>query len=140
MAEVFPTSSVDAIRRIGYGVIVRAAAVTTTSYVESNHFRCVDGEWLSLDFTLAWVDSTSTEWYVEWSPDGTNFHRSLNYSAAAGVITASLNNATIASSASIKWNDGPIVVQDTYARVVVKKTGGVGADTLAVVATLMVQK
>ena len=141
MAEVKPNgTNVSGSYRLGQPFTLRAALATTSSYVATSHMRTLDGEWVSLDFALVWVDSTSTQWYVEWSQDGTTWYRSLNYSASAGTITATANNATIVLGASTNWNDGPIRVQDNYMRVQVKKTGGVGADTLAVFATLLVAR
>ena len=116
---------------------LRASAATTTSYVASSHVRVGQFQYVSLDFILTWVDSTSTEWYVEWSQDGTTWYRSLDYAVSGGTITATLNSATIANAASANWNDGPIAVQDVYMRVFAKKTGGVGADTLAVTVTAL---
>lgn len=116
---------------------IRENLALTTSYVQgganTNYFKCLGYDQITLEFTLTWVDSTSVEWYVEWSSDGTNWFRSLNYSASAGVITGVANNATIANSASAKWADS-FPVQDVYCRVSFKKTGGVGADALAVTA------
>lgn len=115
---------------------LRAVLASTTSYVASNHLYVGQGEKVTFQFALVWADSTSTEWYIEWSPDATTWYRSLNLSAAAGVNTATLNNQSLASGASATWEDS-VYVQDVYVRVAVKKTGGVGADTLGVTATIL---
>ena len=115
---------------------LRAALATTTSYVASSHVQVSQGHRVVLEFALTWADSTSTQWYVEWSPDGTTWFRSINVSSSGGVNTVTLNNATFASGASAAWVD-PIEPEGLYMRVNVKKTGGVGADALAVTATLL---
>ena len=146
MAEVFCSASTAAIPpteglyRVAQPFILRAALAHTTSYVATGHMKTADGDFVSLALALVWADSTSTEWYVEWSQDGTTWYRSLNYSASAGVITTVANNATLVNGASANWNDGPIRIQDAYMRVQVKKTGGVGADTIAIYASLFVTK
>jgi len=146
VAEVFVSASTAAIPavegpwRSSRPFILRAAAAHTTSYVATSHFRCADAEWFSLDFALVWVDSTSTEWYVEWSQDGTTFYRDTAVAVSGGVGTLAVSSNTIALGATTNWNDGPYRVRDAYARVQVKKTGGVGADTLAVLASLLVAR
>lgn len=123
-------------KKVLYTAPLRAATATTTSYVASDHVYCGIGQKLSLEFALVWVDSTSTEWYLEWSSDGTNWYRELNLSPSSGTSTAYANNQTIANSASAKWIHSQDVV-DAFVRVGVKKTGGVGADTLAVTAVVL---
>lgn len=110
---------------------IRAAAATTTSYVASSHVDLIDVRKVNLLFAVGWVDSTSCEYYVEWSDDASNWYRSINVATAAGVNTVTANNQTIAVTASVKWADS-FEKQARYMRVAVKKTGGVGADTLAV--------
>lgn len=116
---------------------LRASAALTTSYVASDYTIVQPGRTVTLEFVLTWADSTSVEWYVEWSSDASTWYRSCNFSASAGTITATLNNATIANSASANWVDGPITVLDRYMRIRAKKTGGVGADALAVRAVVL---
>ena len=142
MAEVYAgtdslSTTRNGVQRLAQFFTLRAALATTTSYVATSHMRTFDAEWVSLDFELVWVDSTSTQWYVEWSRDGTTWYRSLNASASAGTTTCVENANTLVSTATLNWNDGPIRVQGAYMRVSVKRTGGVGADTLAVFATLV---
>lgn len=120
------------VRNVG-SVALRASAATTTSYVASDHAEVSAYKSLSLEFVLTWVDSTSTEWYVEWSSDATNWYRSTNTATSTGTNTLTLNNQTIALGASSKWVHGPFDVADRYVRVSVKKTGGVGADALGVI-------
>lgn len=119
------------VRNIG-SVALRASAATTTSYVASDHAEVSAYERLSLEFALTWADSTSTEWYVEWSSDASNWYRSTNSAASTGTNTVTLNSQTLVLGASSKWVHGPFDVADRYIRVLVKKTGGVGADALGV--------
>jgi hypothetical protein len=88
---------------------------------------------VNLLLTLTWVDSTSLEYYVEWSHDASNWFRSINVSTSSGVNTITANNQTFAASASAKLVDS-FDKQARYMRVNVKKTGGVGADSLEVIA------
>jgi len=125
------TCRVADVRNIG-SVALRASAATTTSYVASDHADVSAYERLSLEFTLTWVDSTSTQWYVEWSSDGTNWFRSTNTATSTGTHTLTVNEQTLVLGASTKWIHGAFDVADRYVRVAVKKTGGVGADALAV--------
>lgn len=115
---------------------IRAAAATTTSYVASNYVATGQAKRITLEFTLVWVDSTSTEWYIEWSHDGSTWFRSVDYAVGGGTNTGTVNVNTLASSASLKWVDS-FEPEGIYMRVNVKKTGGVGADTLAVTAVLL---
>lgn len=141
MAETYPLTTSDVMDR-GASIArqqeftLRASAAMTTSYVAGSHFKCQPGRAFALEFALTWADSTSVEWYVEWSSDGSTWYRSCNFAASTGTITATLNNATIANSASANWIDGPITVIDRYARVSVKKTGGSGGDAVAIRAIL----
>ncbi len=118
------------------GPAIFAVADPTTSYVTTNYVRAVTSSRskMTVQFTLTWASSTSIEYYYEWSPDGTNWFRTLNLSAAAGVNTATLNNQTIVLGASAKWEDS-MYVQDIFFRVNVKRTGGSASDTLAVSVT-----
>lgn len=127
--------SADKVVALGTATM-RAALATTTSYVVTSHVSCATARLINLKFTLVWADSTSTEWYIEWSHDATTWWRSVNYSTSGAVNTAIYNYNTYASGASAKWMD-PVEPQDIYMRLYVKKTGGVGGDTLAVYATMM---
>lgn len=119
----------------------RADAALTTSYVASSHVNVERFDSIAALLDLTWVDCTSIEWYVEWSFDESNWFRSVNVDASAGVNTITANSQTYAASASVKLCDGGIPVEAPFVRVAVKKTGGVGADSLAVtIGVLRLQK
>lgn len=124
-----------AMRLIGQATL-RASAATTTGYVQSNYAYCGTASKVSLLFSLTWVDSTSTEYYVAWSDDGTNWYRSINVATTAGTNTVTMNNQAVALGASTKWVD-TFDVQAPYVSVFVKKSGGAGADALAVSADFL---
>ena len=116
--------------------VLRAALATTTSYVVTSYVSTAQAHRINVQFTMVWAASTSTEWIVEWSPDGTTFYQSVNYSVTGGVNTALLASNTFAAGASATWLDS-YEIQDAFMRLSVKKTGGAGADTLAVACTLL---
>ena len=135
MAIAQETSSVDIQRAInrkrdGFST-PRANLALTTSYVATSHIDCSQANKVNVYFTLTWVDSTSTEYYVEWSYDGTTWFRSLNISPSGATNTVLDNTQTRAASASAKWVD-TFPRQGSYMRLFVKKSGGVGADALLV--------
>ena len=145
MAEVFATATVGAHNRIGQTAVLRASAATTTSYVATNHIRCADGVSIVFNFDLTWVDSTSQQWYVEWSDDGTTWRRETSTSNVAGVWTHVVKSQSMTLGASTSWTDGqelnaPRTALGAYCRLQVKKTGGGGADALAVSATIFVDR
>lgn len=115
---------------------LRADAATTTSYVASSHVKTVAGVKIAVLIKVTWVDSTSTEWYVEWSHDGTTWYRSINVAPSAGTNTVTVNNQTHASGASVNLCDS-FEPEGAYMRVNIKKTGGVGADKAEIIAQLL---
>jgi len=135
MALASETSSVDIQRNIGRKrdgfSTPRANLALTTSYVATSHIDCSQANKVNVYFTLTWVDSTSTEYYVEWSHDGATWFRSLNISPSGATNTVLDNTQTRAASASANWVD-TFPRQAPYMRLYVKKTGGVGADALKV--------
>lgn len=112
--------------------LIRSKEALTTSYVAAKTVDCDRLRAVSILLSLTWVDSTSCEWDLAWSPDGLDWYSPVNYSPSAGATTTVPANMTQAVTASVKWNDGPIAVQDRYLRVRAKKTGGSGADALAI--------
>lgn len=129
---------------VGQGVVpgsapsatMRTAAATTSSYVASNHVNVAGASYLALLFKLTRTDTTSAQWYVEWSHDATTWYRSVNVSASGGTNTLTENSATISYSASLNWCDS-FPVEAPYCRVSVKTTGGATADVLEVLATAL---
>lgn len=112
--------------------VVRTSAALTSSYVASEAFEAPYKAAMVLEFDLTWVDSTSTEWYVEWSPDGlTSWRRDLAESTVSGTTTVLDSAVTRAASVAAKWAflTRP---KGKFFRVFVKKTGGAGADALGV--------
>ena len=137
MAEVGAGSSLTSSKKVGLVYALRADAALTSSYVATSHLKSISGEWINLDFLFTWAAATSVEWYVEWSADGTTWYRDTSYSVSAGVATLLASSNTIAVTASVNWNDGPIRCRDNYMRVQAKKTTGAGADSLAISATVI---
>lgn len=111
--------------------VLRASAALTTSYVQSNYAKIANARRVVLRFTHTWADSTSVEYYVVWSWDGTTWFRSVNWATSGGVNTGTLNNQTIAPGASANWTD-QFDTEGAYISVYAKKTGGTGADALAI--------
>ena len=141
MAEAAWASSVlqDVGDGTGYAptATLRADLATTTSYVASSHVKVVGAKKIALLLKITWVDSTSTEWYVEWSHDGTTFYRSPNLSPSSGTNTVYVNSQTHASGASVNICDS-FDAEAAYMRVNVKKTGGVGADKAEIIAQMRI--
>lgn len=135
MALASETSFVDIQRNVGRKrdgfSTPRATLATTNSYVVTSHIDCSQGNKINVYFTLTWVDSTSTSYYVEWSHDASTWFRSVNVSPAAGTNTVTMNENVVTLGASTNWVD-TFERQAPYMRLYVKKTGGVGADTLKV--------
>lgn len=111
----------------------------TTSYAAagtSSHVKCAGADTIGLLFTHVHGTSTSFEWYVEWSYDGTTFFRTCNKSVSGAAVTNTLSEDTLTVSSSIlKWVD-TFPPQAPYFRVNVKRTGGSSTDTIAIVALI----
>lgn len=135
MAIASETASVDIQRNIGRKrdgfSTPRATTATTTSYVASSHIDCSQGNRVTLYFTLTWVDSTSHTYYVEWSHDATTWFRSINVATSAGTNTLTMNENLATLGASTNFADSFDRLAP-YMRVQIKKTGGVGADTMKI--------
>ena len=117
---------------IAYGT-ARAAAALTTSYVESTYYFDV-GHYNSIDLLIkkTWADSTSSQWYVEWSHDATTWYREVGtaYSAGTNTVVPLLSSRTVGASENL-IEPHPILAR--YVKVWAHKTGGTGADGMEIV-------
>lgn len=116
------------------GPLLFAAADPTTSYAPTNFIRCADFLRIGVDLSFVKTDGTSFEWYYEWSPDGTNWHRESNKATSAGVNTVTANNQTFVA-ATAKLHDS-LWIEDAFFRVQIQRTGGAVTNTAAVSAFL----
>ena len=130
------TAQLDGRARVDPYATIRADLATTTSYVASSHVATTGFRRVAVLIKVTWVDSTSTEWYVEWSMDGTTWYRSINVSPSAGTNTITVNSQTHVSAASVNLTDS-FDVEAPFMRVNIKKTGGVGADTAEIIAVAL---
>lgn len=117
-------------KRDGF-VTLRAVLATTSSYVATSHIDCSQASKINVYFTMTWVDSTSHTYYVEWSKDGTTFFRSINNASSGATNTITMNENVATLAASTNWVD-TFERQAPYMRLQIKKTGGVGADTMLI--------
>lgn len=139
MALLAPNSVIEDAYRSAQVVTVRSALLATTAYVGAGWLRTAGAQWVSLDFALVWGAGTSVEWRWDWSYDGTTWFPDTAIAVTGGVATVAAASSTIAVTASVNWNDGPIRVRGNFMRPQVKVTG-VTTDTVAIVATLFVDK
>lgn len=121
--------------RIAASYTIRENLALTTSYVaggaNTNYFKALGYDRITLLFKLTWVDSTSVQWIVEWSDDAVTWYQSTNELNAAGVTA--VRSGTVTNAASANWCES-VPVEGVYCRVSSKKTGGTGGDSLQIIA------
>ena len=119
---------------------VRAAAVLTDTYVAGTVLDAThEYNQLILLVSFTKASSTSMEWKVEFSPDGTNYYQESAEAISAGTATNRELEHTIVSanqSAAAQLYRFAIPITDRYIKVSVKATGTVTSTSVAVSAIL----
>lgn len=116
--------------------IIRAAAVTTTSYVAGTVVSVDEANMIGLQITIVKADETSFEFKVESSIDaGVTWAQQLTESASGGTVTLTpaiytLTGASLAATQVITFVVNPIKADQV--RVSVKSTGGTPTGTVAI--------
>ena len=113
-----------------------ADADPTTSYVASDTLYCAQAALANLELVITRSTSTSFEWYLEWSNDGTTWFRELNISPSSGTNTVYANSYTLGVSSSVNVLLSNAVLAP-YLRVNVKRTGGSSSDKVTIKAALL---
>lgn len=115
---------------------MRAAAVTTTSYVAGTVFSIDEHNAVGLEITIVKNDETSFEFKVESSIDGgTTYGQQVTQSATGGTTTLapnvySITGASLAATQIISFIITP--VKGTTIRVSTKSTGGTPTGTVGI--------
>lgn len=114
--------------------IYRAGAAVTTSYVAGNVIDAWKYDQLIIFLSNTKASLTSTEFIVEFSPDGTNWYQESAESISGGTATdRELAHTIVAAnqSASAQGYRFAIPITDRYIRISVKGTGTVAASSVS---------
>jgi len=117
----------------GYATI-RAAAVLTGSYVNTNEVDLSNFSKVKLYFNITQASLTSFEYIVWESFDGTTWFREGQESVAVGTITDSVHNYTFSLSANVAYFK-QLDFGAKFLRLQVKGTGTVAGSSLTVIAS-----
>ena len=119
---------------------VRAAAVLTTSYVAGTVLDAThEYNQLIILMSFTKASTTSLEWKVEFSPDGTNYYQESAEAISAGTATNRELEHTIVSanqSAAAQLYRFAIPITDRYIKISSKCTGTTTSCSLTVDAIL----
>jgi len=116
--------------------IIRAAAVTTTSYVEGTVVSVDEANMIGLQISIVKNDETSFEFKVESSIDGgTTFAQQVTVSTSGGTTTIvpgiyTVTGASLAATQLITLIINPIKADQI--KVSTKSTGGTPTGTVAI--------
>jgi len=116
--------------------IVRAAAVTTTSYVAGTVVGIDEANAIGIQVTIVKNNETSFEFLVESSLDGgVTFGQQVNLTASGGTTTLapnvySITGASLAATQVVTFIVTPI--KGDQIKISVKSTGGTPTGTVAV--------
>jgi len=131
----YPLGRALGVRVIGTATL-RANADTTTSYVDSSELDCSVATTVNVQFALTHNDGTSYEWTYWWSPDDSTWFQQTNAATTAGATTITVQTNALTIGATGTWCVS-LPVQSRYFKVALKRTGGTGANKVAVTATML---
>lgn len=113
---------------------LRAAAILTTSYVDTDHIDLSNFVAAGLFFDITQGSLTSLEYRVWQSLDGVTWFQEANETIAASVVTDTAHYYTIALSADVKYYK-IVGLMGKFVKIDVKGTGTLTGSSLAVYAT-----